>query len=70
MADNTGHYTAVVQIIHTEPKREPTNPRSSMPVESGERKKRDVANFTVRSDSIDDLTTQVQGHLALVKDYR
>lgn len=66
--DEKGHFTAVVEILHSTPKRV-GGVRDGRLLESGEREKREVARFIVRSDSIDDLTAKVQAHLALVKDY-
>lgn len=66
MPDGT-HYTAVVEIVHTQVKSIAAGRATGQ--ESKEREKREVARFVVRSDSINDLTTQVQAHLALVKDY-
>jgi hypothetical protein len=72
MTDSTGgHYTAVVEIVHSTPKTILNNTRGiGTSTESAERVKRDVARVIIRSDSIADLTAQVQAHLALVKDYR
>lgn len=63
-----GHYTAIVEIVHTTPEYKEPAARSYDPDMKHERKKRDVARFTLRSKDLDLLKAKVKEHISLVED--
>lgn len=63
-----GHYTAIVEIVHTTPEYKEPAARSYDEAKKHDRQKRDIARFTLRASSLEKLKAKVVAHTELVEE--